>query len=36
LFLDDRARKNLTRFAHLMRLLAENNAGSFVGLNSLK
>jgi hypothetical protein len=27
--------KNLMRFAHLMRLLAENNSGSFVGLNSL-
>ena len=35
LFLDDRARKNLARFAHLMRLLSENNAGSFVGLNAL-
>ena len=28
-------RANMTRFAHLMRLLAERNAGSFVGLNSV-
>lgn len=28
--------KNRARFAHLMRLLAENNAGSFVGLTDLK
>lgn len=27
---------NFTRFAHLMRLLAEQNSGSFVGLNSVK
>lgn len=27
---------NFTRFAHLMRLLAEQNSGSFVGLNSIK
>ena len=31
-----RGRANMTRFAHLMRLLAERNAGSFVGLNSVK
>lgn len=36
LFLDERGRKNRARFAHLMRVLAENNAGSFVGLNGLK
>lgn len=29
-------RANKQRFAHLMRLLAEQNAGSFVGLTSLK
>ena len=29
------ARANMARFAHLMRLLAERNAGSFVGLNSV-
>ncbi|HSE76393.1 MAG TPA: vWA domain-containing protein [Alphaproteobacteria bacterium] len=27
---------NFSRFAHLMRLLAEQNSGSFVGLNALK
>lgn len=27
---------NFTRFAHLMRILAEQNSGSFVGLNSIK
>ena len=27
---------HFTRFAHLMRLLAEQNSGSFVGLNSLR
>lgn len=27
---------NFTRFAHLMRLLAEQNSGSFVGLNALR
>jgi hypothetical protein len=31
-----RGRANMTRFAHLMRLLAERNAGSFVGLNTAK
>ena len=36
LFLDDRARINRARFAHLMRVLAESNAGSFVGLNAVK
>jgi hypothetical protein len=29
-------RANFIRFAHLMRLLAEQNSGSFVGLNSLR
>lgn len=27
---------NFTRFAHLMRILAEQNSGTFVGLNALK
>ena len=36
LFLDERGRRNRGRFAHLMRVLAERNAGSFVGLNSTK
>ena len=36
LFLSDLGRANRTRFAHLMRLLAEQNAGSFVGLSSLQ
>lgn len=35
LFLSDLGRANRTRFAHLMRLLAEQNAGSFVGLPGL-
>ena len=35
LFLSDLGRANRTRFAHLMRLLAEQNAGSFVGLAGL-
>lgn len=29
-------RENFIRFAHLMRILAEQNSGSFVGLNSLR
>ena len=32
LFLDPAGRLNRTRFSHLMRLLAEQNSGSFVGL----
>ena len=36
LFLSELGRANRTRFAHLMRLLAERNAGSFVGLNGLE
>jgi hypothetical protein len=28
--------ENFIRFAHLMRILAEQNSGSFVGLNSLR
>lgn len=36
LFLDERGRMNRTRFAHLMRLLADQNQGSFVGLATLK
>ena len=36
LFLDDRGRRNRARFAHLMRVLAERNGGSFVGLNAVK
>lgn len=36
LFLDERGRRNRVRFAHLMRVLAERNAGSFVGLNAVK
>lgn len=36
MFLDDRGKLNRTRFAHLMRLLSEQNEGSFVGLASLK
>ena len=30
------SKENITRFAHLMRLLAEQNAGTFVGLPSLE
>jgi len=33
LFVNPKYSKNRGRFAHLMRLLAEQNAGSFVGLN---
>lgn len=29
-------KENFVRFAHLMRILAEQNSGSFVGLNSLR
>ncbi len=36
LFLGERGKANRIRFAHLMRLLAEQNAGSFVGLTDLK
>ncbi len=36
LFLAEKGKANRTRFAHLMRLLAEQNAGSFVGLHSLR
>ncbi|MEE8122082.1 MAG: hypothetical protein V3T55_11165 [Anaerolineales bacterium] len=36
LFLSELGRANRTRFAHLMRLLAEQNAGSFVGLAGLR
>jgi len=36
LFLHPIGQANRTRFAHLMRLLAEQNAGSFVGLTKLK
>jgi hypothetical protein len=36
LFLDERGKPNRTRFANLMRLLAERNEGSFVGLNSVR
>jgi hypothetical protein len=36
LFLGARGKANRIRFAHLMRLLAEQNAGSFVGLTALK
>ncbi len=36
LFLHPKGKRNRVRFAHLMRLLAEQNAGSFVGLTSLK
>ncbi len=36
LFLSSKRKENVQRFAHLMRVLAERNAGSFVGLNSLK
>ena len=36
LFLGERGKANRTRFAHLMRLLAEQNAGSFVGLTDLR
>lgn len=35
LFENELGRANRTRFAHLMRVLAEQNAGSFVGLNGL-
>ncbi|MGB0631774.1 MAG: VWA domain-containing protein [Alphaproteobacteria bacterium] len=35
LFLSAKHRANRERFAHLMRVLAERNAGSFVGLNDL-
>ena len=31
-----RHRANFVRFAHLMRLLAEQNSGTFVGLNSIR
>jgi hypothetical protein len=36
LFLAEKGKANRTRFAHLMRLLAEQNSGSFVGLHSLR
>ncbi len=36
LFLSERGKANRIRFAHLMRLLAEQNAGSFVGLAGLQ
>ena len=36
LFLSSEGEENFTRFAHLMRVLAERNSGSFVGLNSLE
>lgn len=36
LFLDERGRRNRVRFAHLMRVLAERNAGSFVGLSGVR
>jgi len=36
LFLNNIGKANRIRFAHLMRLLAEQNAGSFVGLAGLK
>lgn len=36
LFLHPIGKANRTRFAHLMRLLAEQNAGSFVGLTNLR
>ena len=36
LFKSVQHRANLERFAHLMRVLAERNAGSFVGLNALR
>ena len=36
LFLHPRGEENRIRFAHLMRLLAEQNAGSFVGLTSVQ
>lgn len=36
LFFNDIGKANRIRFAHLMRLLAEQNAGSFVGLNDIK
>lgn len=36
LFLSERGKANRTRFAHLMRLLAEQNEGSFVGLASIR
>jgi hypothetical protein len=36
LFLGAKGKANRIRFAHLMRLLAEQNAGSFVGLTHLK
>ena len=35
LFLSEKGKANRIRFAHLMRLLAEQNAGSFVGLTRL-
>jgi hypothetical protein len=35
-FLSTSRRQNLERFAHLMRVLAERNAGSFVGLTGLR
>ena len=36
LFLSSNRKENVKRFAHLMRVLAERNAGSFVGLNGLQ
>ena len=36
LFMSEIGKSNRTRFAHLMRLLAEQNAGSFVGLAGLR
>jgi hypothetical protein len=36
LFLAATRKQNVQRFAHLMRVLAERNAGSFVGLNGLR
>ena len=36
LFMIEKGKTNRIRFAHLMRLLAEQNAGSFVGLSGLK
>jgi hypothetical protein len=36
LFLSSKHQQNRQRFAHLMRVLAERNAGSFVGLNALQ
>jgi hypothetical protein len=36
LFLSEKGKANRIRFAHLMRVLAEQNAGSFVGLSTLR